>query len=89
MSTREEYFQRGEANIYYDLVPRAQVELDMMSGDSIVSSAARDYFRENYATYEQKIKMDLDDVVNKIAGISIVGVLVVSLVFYIVQSFIK
>lgn len=64
--TKEDYFEQGRYDIYYDLVPREKVELDMMEG-GVVGSAARDYFYENYATPEQRLKMDLDDKFNNIA----------------------
>lgn len=87
--TKEEYFERRQTEVYYGLVPRERVELDMMCGDGIVSSAARSYFREYYATPEQRVKMDLDDLMNRIGAITIVAVTIVLIIVGAVQQFIK
>ena len=57
----------------------------MCSDISGVSSAARDYYRMNYATEEEKIEMDKEDrIVNKLTAIGLIipAVMIITTIFY-------
>lgn len=67
-----------------DLIPIERVLDDMCSDISGVSSAARDYYRMNYATEEEKIEMDKEDrIVNKLTafGLIIPAVMIITIIF--------
>ena len=67
-----------------DLIPIERVLDDMCSDISGVSSAARDYYRMNYATEEEKIEMDKEDrIVNKFTAIALIipAVMIITIVF--------
>ena len=67
-----------------DLIPIERVLDDMCSDTSGVSSAARDYYRMNYATDEEKIEMDKEDrIVNKFTAIALIipAVMIITIIF--------
>ena len=67
-----------------DLIPIERVLDDMCSDTSGVSSAARDYYRMNYATEEEKIEMDKEDrIVNKFTAIALIipAVMIITIIF--------
>ena len=67
-----------------DLIPIERVLDDMCSDISGVSSAARDYYRMNYATEEEKIEMDKEDrIVNKFTAIALIipAVMIITIIF--------
>lgn len=67
-----------------DLIPIERVLDDMCSDTSGVSSAARDYYRMNYATEEEKIEMDKEDrIVNKLTAIGLIipAVMIITIIF--------
>lgn len=68
-----------------ELVPLERVLDDMYSDRSGVSLPARDYFRENYATEEEKIEMDKEDrIVNKLMAIALIIpiTIFITIIFY-------
>lgn len=67
-----------------DLIPIERVLDDMCSDTSGVSSAARDYYRMNYATEEEKIEMDKEDrIVNKLTAFALIipAVMIITIIF--------
>ena len=67
-----------------DLIPIERVLDDMCSDISGVSSAARDYYRMNYATEEEKIEMDKEDrIVNKLTAFALIipAVMIITIIF--------
>ena len=67
-----------------DLIPIERVLDDMCSDISGVSSAARDYYRMNYATEEEKIEMDKEDrIVNKLTAFTLIisAVMIITIIF--------
>ena len=67
-----------------DLIPIERVLNDMCSDISGVSSAARDYYRMNYATEEEKIEMDKEDrIVNKLTAFALIipAVMIITIIF--------
>ena len=67
-----------------DLIPIERVLDDMCSDISGVSSAARDYYRMNYATEEEKIEMDKEDrIVNKFTAFALIipAVMIITIIF--------
>ena len=67
-----------------DLIPIERVLDDMCSDTSGVSSAARDYYRMNYATEEEKIEMDKEDrIVNKFTAFALIipAVMIITIIF--------
>lgn len=67
-----------------DLIPIEKVLDDMCSDISGVSSAARDYYRMNYATEKEKIEMDKEDrIVNKLTAFALIipAVMIITIIF--------
>lgn len=67
-----------------DLIPIERVLDDMCSDTSGVSSAARDYYRMNYTTEEEKIEMDKEDrIVNKLTAFALIipAVMIITIIF--------
>ena len=67
-----------------DLIPIERVLDDMCSDTSGVSSAARDYYRMNYVTEEEKIEMDKEDrIVNKLTAFALIipAVMIITIIF--------
>ena len=67
-----------------DLIPIERVLDDMCSDTSGVSSEARDYYRMNYATEEEKIEMDKEDrIVNKLTAFVLIipAVMIITIIF--------
>ena len=67
-----------------DLIPIERVLDDMCSDTSGVSLAARDYYRMNYATEEEKIEMDKEDrIVNKLTAFALIipAVMIITIIF--------
>lgn len=62
---------------------------DMYQDKGIVSLMARDYYYENYATEEEKKKMDIEDKIQTIvAWLFILSIPVVGLIGLVVQYFV-
>ena len=67
-----------------DLIPIERVLDDMCSDTSGVSSAARDYYRMNYATEKEKIEMDKEDrIVNKLTAFALIipAAMIITIIF--------
>lgn len=62
----------------------------MYSDNGIVSSAARDYYYTNYATKEEREKMDKEDrmydIIGTIVAITVYAFMGISLIIGIIQS---
>lgn len=62
----------------------------MYSDNSIVSSAARDYYYTNYATKEEREKMDKEDrmydIIGTIVAVTVYAFMGISLIIGIIQS---
>lgn len=68
-----------------NIIPVERVLDDMYSDISGVSLAARDYYRMNYATEEEKIEMDEEDrIANKLTAIVLIipAVMIITIIFY-------
>lgn len=68
------------------LIPKEVVLADMYTGDGIVSSAARDYYRLHYATDDERTAMDRQDKLTSVGAMMIYGILVVLLAICIIQE---
>ena len=62
----------------------------MYSDNGIVSSAARDYYYTNYATKEEREKMDKEDrmydIIGTIVAVTVYAFMGISLIIGIIQS---
>ncbi len=68
------------------LIPIERVIDDMYQDKGIVSLMARDYYYENYATEEEKRKMDIEDKIQTIVTwLFILSIPVVSLIGLVVE----
>ena len=66
------------------LIPKEVVLADMNTGDGIVSSGARAYYRKHYATEEEKRAMDRKDKLITIGAMLIYLILIALVVTVIV-----
>lgn len=63
-----------------ELIPKLQVLDDMYADKGIVSMAARDYYYEHYANEAERKRMDIEDIVVTIIGVTIaIGFIVISI----------
>ena len=73
-----------------DEVKKLQCIEAMYSDNGIVSSAARDYYYTNYATKEEREKMDKEDrmydIIGTIVAITVYAFMGISLIIGIIQS---
>ena len=62
----------------------------MYSENGIVSSAARDYYYNNYATEEEREKMDREDrmydIIGTIVAVTVYAFMIIALIVGIIQS---
>lgn len=63
-----------------ELIPKSQVLDDMYADKGIVSMAARDYYYEHYANEFERKRMDIEDIVVTIIGVTIaIGFIIISI----------
>lgn len=63
-----------------ELIPKLQVLDDIYADKGIVSMAARDYYYEHYTNESERKRMDIEDIVVIIIGVTIaIGFIVISI----------